>query len=36
MTGTEFLEVALQAFVVGLVVGVPLGAAVRFLHGVLR
>lgn len=34
MTGTEFLEVGLQAFVVGLIVGATVGAIKNFLHNI--
>lgn len=32
MTGAEFIEIGFQAFVVGLVVGVPLGVIKSVLH----
>ena len=34
MTGSELIEVFLQAFVVGLVVGVPFGVIKNFLHNI--
>lgn len=34
MTGTELIEVALQAFVVGLVVGALAGSVKNFLHNI--
>lgn len=36
MTGTELIEVGLQAFVVGLMVGMFVGVIKNFLHNVTQ
>ena len=35
MTGTELIDVALQAFVVGLIVGMVVGVIKNFLHNIV-